>query len=370
MITDLYVEVHAANEAETAAIGSRLGLTPKIVAGAQEVYAAVAAAEDPIRRGKQILYLTRNKGDFLKPCPGTRDYLCCGYQILHIGSFCTMDCSYCILQSYFHPPVLQFFVNHADLFRELDRALAPPAIQRFGTGEFTDSLIWEAGSDVTSRLVGRFAGQDCAALELKTKTTAVANLLRLPHNRRTILAWSLNTERVIRSEERGTASLDARLKAAAGCAAHGYPLAFHFDPIVIDDGCAAEYGRVVERLFAAVEARHIAWISLGALRFMPELKPILQRRFPGSQTVYAEFIAGRDGKMRYFKPLRMGIYRLLAEAIRRHAPDLCVYLCMEDDEVWQAALGFRPAERGGLKRMLDEAAVRHCGLDPEGLKAL
>jgi len=369
MITDVYVDAHAANEIETEVICSRLGLPPKIVARADEVYTALAAAEDPIRRGKRVLYLTRNKGAFLKQCPGTRHYMCCGYRILHIGSFCTMDCSYCILQSYFHPPVLQFFVNHADMFQELDQALIQPVIQRIGTGEFTDSLIWEAWTDLSSRLVRRFAGQDFGALELKTKTTAVEALKRLPHNRRTILAWSLNTDRVIRSEERGTASLAARLEAAAGCAAHGYPLAFHFDPIVIDDGCETEYDRVVEQLFSIVDARHIAWISLGTLRFMPDLKPILQRRFPGSKTVYAEFITGRDGKMRYFKPLRMRLYRALAAAIRRQAPGVCVYLCMEDDEVWQDALGFRPAERGGIKLMLDEAAVRHCGLNPEGLRA-
>jgi hypothetical protein len=36
---------------------------------------------------------------------------------------------------------------------------------------------------------------------------------------------------------------------------------------------------------------------------------------------------------------------------------------MEDDEVWQDALGFAPAERGGLTRMLDDAAVQQCGLN-------
>jgi hypothetical protein len=30
-------------------------------------------------------------------------------------------------------------------------------------------------------------------------------------------------------------------------------------------------------------------------------------------------------------------------------------------------LGFLPADRGGLPRMLDESAVRHCGLDPQVL---
>jgi spore photoproduct lyase len=35
---------------------------------------------------------------------------------------------------------------------------------------------------------------------------------------------------------------------------------------------------------------------------------------------------------------------------------------MEDDEVWQKCLGFAPAERGGLAHMLDEQAIKHCGL--------
>jgi len=47
MITDVYVDAHAANEIETTAICSRLGLPPKIVARADEVYTALAAEDDP-----------------------------------------------------------------------------------------------------------------------------------------------------------------------------------------------------------------------------------------------------------------------------------------------------------------------------------
>jgi spore photoproduct lyase len=96
---------------------------------------------------------------------------------------------------------------------------------------------------------------------------------------------------------------------------------------------------------------------------MPGLKGVVQDRFPRSKIIYGEFITGRDGKMRYFKPLRMKIYRAIARAIRAHAPDVCLYFCMEDDEVWRDALSFAPAERGGLARMLDDAAARQCGLN-------
>ncbi|MBN1626024.1 MAG: hypothetical protein JW944_05820, partial [Deltaproteobacteria bacterium] len=58
---------------------------------------------------KETIRLIDFKGEFLKPCPGTREYICCGYQILNVGTNCPMDCSYCILQSYFNKPSLRVF---------------------------------------------------------------------------------------------------------------------------------------------------------------------------------------------------------------------------------------------------------------------
>jgi spore photoproduct lyase len=200
-------------------------------------------------------------------------------------------------------------------------------------------------------------------LELKTKTTAIADLLQLPHNRKTILAWSVNTPRVIATEERRTASLKARLQAAARAEAHGYPLAFHFDPMVIYEDCEADYRAVVADIFSHVAPHSVVWISIGTFRFMPDLKPILQHRFPGSRILYGEFIPGLDGKMRYFKPLRIRLYQSVIRAIREVAPEVLVYFCMEDDEVWQKSLGFLPAERGSLPQMLDRSAASHCELD-------
>jgi spore photoproduct lyase len=92
--------------------------------------------------GKHHLFLCRNRGAFFKPCPGTRDYRCCDYQVLNIGMNCPMDCVYCILQAYLNNPWLSFFVNVDQLFAELDLALdaEPERFFRIGTGEFTDSL--------------------------------------------------------------------------------------------------------------------------------------------------------------------------------------------------------------------------------------
>lgn len=96
---------------------------------------------------------------------------------------------------------------------------------------------------------------------------------------------------------------------------------------------------------------------------MSALKPIIQKRFAKSSIIYGEFITGLDGKMRYFKPLRIKIYQKIVACIRRYAPRTFIYFCMEDDEVWQKSLGYTASERGGLSQMLDEQAIKHCGLE-------
>jgi DNA repair photolyase len=358
----LYIHQDVIGYPQVKQILSRIQMPFDVVDGTDLLFEQISASKDPIQRGKEILFLTRNRGKFIKNCPGTQFYTCCGYQIIHIGTFCTMDCAYCILQSYFHPPICQFFVNHDDLFAELTAHLSIPGISRMGTGEFTDSLIWGNWSNLNTRLVQWFAGQSRSILELKTKTVSVGPFSELDHQRKTILAWSLNTPRVVKKEERGTASLSARLKAARTCESWGYPIAFHFDPIVIYDGCEKDYEAVIKQIFMHVSPDNIPWISLGSFRFMPQLKSIIQQRFPDSTIPYGEFITGLDNKMRYFKPLRIRIYQHMFDVLRKYAPDLTVYFCMEDDEVWERVMGYLPSERGGLSNILDESAAVHCDL--------
>ena len=360
----VFIDPAVADHPLTREIPARFGATEILPGTLSDIAAAIQSAPDPIGAAKHMLLLTRNPGAFLKPCPGTRNYTCCDYRILHIGSFCSLDCAYCILQAYFRPPIMQFFLNHDDLLAELKAHFNESRLSRIGTGEFTDSLIWDLWTDLSGILVPAFAAQDKSVLELKTKTVAVDRLQSLRHHRRTIVSWSLNTETVIQRQERSTASLTARLAAAKRCQEWGYPLAFHFDPMVIYEGCADAYAAVVDRLFRAVRPDNVVWISLGTFRFMPDLKAILERRFPSSDITSAgEFIPGLDGKMRYFKPQRIALFRRVVDAIRKRAPGVTVYFCMEDDEVWQRSMGFIPAQKGGLPAMLDDSVRRVCGVD-------
>ncbi len=332
-ISSLYVERQCRDLPYVREIMQRSGL-PVVEIEDSAVPCIDGAYPDNLSQGKKHLLLCRNKGRFFKPCPGTREYQCCGYHVLNIGMNCPMDCVYCILQAYLNNPWLSFFVNIEELFGELDAALQahPERLFRIGTGEFTDSLALDRLTGLSRLLVDYFRDKDNAVIELKTKSDVVDNLMGLDHGGRTIVSWSLNSPPVMRYEEIRTAGLEQRLAAAAKCAEQGYKLAFHFDPIIFHDRWQDGYRQTIRRLFEIVPAEQIVWISLGAVRFIPRLKTIAARRFPGSRFFYQEFITGLDGKSRYFRDQRVEMYKVIVDELHKYAAGrTCNYFCKESD---------------------------------------
>jgi DNA repair photolyase len=305
--------------------------------------------------GKGVLHIVRFKGAFLKPCPGTKAYICCGYQVLNIGTNCPMDCSYCILQAYFNQPNLRVFAN---LDEEIDRVVEqidqhPDRTFRIGTGEFTDSLALEPLLGWSNLLLPRLCSRRNVVLELKTKTTHVEGLIRAPVRDRAVISWSLNSPRMVSREERGASALKKRIETAGRCQEEGFTVGFHFDPLVAHADWREGYLRTLELLDRYVDPKKIIWMSLGSFRFMPSLKEVIRRRHPSSEILNGEFVPGLDGKMRYFKPIRMELYAFMREHLDRWYPNLGLYLCMESDEVWERSMGWSPGNSEGLSNYLD-----------------
>jgi spore photoproduct lyase len=295
---------------------------------------------------KETLYLARHKGDFLKKCPGSEGQVCCNYFVLNFASNCPMDCSYCYLQEYLADnSALKVFSNVADLIDETDRTLARHrgVFFRIGTGEITDSLALEPYTGMVGELIPYFAEQANVLLELKTKSDRVESLLDLNPKGRVVVAWSMNPQRVIELDEHGTASLGARLAAARRCQEAGYRLGFHFDPMIEYPGWERDYEQMLEQTFSTLDWRRISWLSLGVLRDTPSLKRLMRERFPQTRLLTGEQVLCPDGKLRYFQPLRVDMYRKMLQWIRRAAPTVKVYLCMESKEVWEQVFGFAPS---------------------------
>lgn len=301
---------------------------------------------DQFGAAKRKLVLTRHKGEFFKKCPGSEGQVCCNYFVINFASNCPMDCSYCYLQDYLSDNAsLKVFSNIGDLIDEADRTLRRHRghFFRIGTGEITDSLALEPYTGIVREMIPYFAEQSNVLLELKTKSDCVDNLLDLDPKGRIVVAWSMNPQPVIDRDEQGTASFAERLEAARRCQQAGYRLGFHFDPMIEYPDWENDYRSMVEEIFAAIDWRRVSWLSLGVLRETPGLKRLIRQRFPRTRLLAGEQVLCPDGKLRYFQPQRIQMYRKMVQWIRQFAPTVQIYLCMESKEIWQQVFGFAPA---------------------------
>jgi spore photoproduct lyase len=304
---------------------------------------------------KDTLILMHYPGSFLKQCQGSGAEICCNYYVVSYAWNCHFECTYCVLQSYLSSDALVVCTNIEDLMSDVRRTLAsvPDRKFRIGTGELADSLALDHLTCYSRRLVPLFASLPNGILELKTKSVEISNLRDLEHGGHSVISWSVNSRRICRDEELKAASLDERLAAAVQCQEWGYRLGFHFDPIVCYEGWEEEYRSVVKEILHTVDPGRIAWISLGALRFPPRLRELVHQRYPKSMVPSGEFIPGHHGKDRYFRPIREEIYSRMRGWIHEEAPQVFVYLCMENRFVWEKSLGAAPNDTAQLSALLD-----------------
>ena len=152
----IYLAKSCADDSYAKEIIERSGLPVTIVS--EEDMGSLVDGDYPenLKEGKKSLLLCRNQGDFLKDCPGTKEYRCCDYQILNVGLGCPMDCVYCILQAYLNNPYLSFFLNVDDLLRELSAKLRSHKgkVFRIGTNdsERLAAALMDAGGPFLIRL--------------------------------------------------------------------------------------------------------------------------------------------------------------------------------------------------------------------------
>lgn len=301
----------------------------------------------PVALGKRILHLTTQPGTFIKACPGTNNMLCCHYHIVNMVSNCPFDCTYCYLQTYLNQPLTTFYVNEDDIFEQVRTLCKRPPVQqlRVGTGELSDSLALDPITEFSARLADVMSEFENVRLELKTKSKNVEHLFGVKKKDHVVIAWSMNPPEIINREEHGTARFEERIQAARMAAEAGFGVAFHFDPMIFCDNWESLYERAATELLSKVPNDKIRWVSIGGLRYQPQLKPIALRRRPDTTLFMDESVPGADGKVRYLRSQRTEMFAFLNAVIKSKAPSIYTYLCMESMPVWEKALGRMP-DRG------------------------
>lgn len=287
-------------------------------------------------RRTETLLIHQEKYDFLKPCPCSCGSAGCGYNLINLGFGCRFECEYCFLQQYQNLHAILWPANLDEFLQKFDGAAfnkGPFDRPRIGSGEFTDSLVFDDITQYSQQLVPFFRKRPQWQFEFKTKSVNIGGLLQVGGCENVVVSWSVNSSKITDKAEHFTPGLTARLQAACEVARAGYRLGFHFDPVVIYDGYEQDYARTVQEMADTLPADKIAWISVGTLRFSRELKKQIENRFPHNFMLDGEFLLDFDGKMRYGDTQRIAAYQFLVPLLRKTFPKAHVYLCMEDPQI-------------------------------------
>jgi spore photoproduct lyase len=329
------------------------------IADSREASRPASGVGDPFGAGKRRLVIVRRKTPFLMPCPaGSSKFACCGYLVLTLASNCPMDCSYCFLQEYLADnPAFQIYTNYTDSFDELDRLCdnARGRSFRVGTGELADSLAFDSITGISRVLIDFFATRENLTLEFKTKTNEIENLLDVDPRGRVLVSWTLSPEAVYRTSEHLTASPSARIAAARAVLDAGYRVAFHLDPLIAYPDAECDYLRLIDELLDIVPPKQISFISMGGLRMTPRLRSAARGRFPNDPMLCGEDVLASDGRFRTFTPLRLSLYRTLADRFKKAGAEIPAYLCMEPASVHEHVFGAVPARPATIGERLARA---------------
>jgi len=216
----------------------------------------------------------------------------------------------------------------------------------FNSGELADSLSMEHLTGAGREFIPWFEQTKYGYLFMLTKSDNVDEILDLPHNGRTIIAWSMNNEMVSRKFEIGAPSFERRLEAARKVQAVGYPVRIRLDPIVPFDGWRMSYSETIRKIFEKIDPERV---TIGTLRFEkgfynmrrsifttgPELPRLMEKMqpmfapkiFPGSKTP-------KSGKYSFSAENRSEIFSYIIDEIRKYS-GCPIALCKESTDVWQ-----------------------------------
>jgi len=304
--------------------------------GAEKIYPDSGLAEPPLRHVK--LQENKSSNRVLGLCPAySEETVCCGLRTLDAVRGCPFSCSYCTIQT-FYGETAELEADLAGKLSEIE--LDPRRRYHIGTGQASDSLVWGNRGGILETLLGFAADHPNVLLELKTKSDNISYLAQhdIPEN--VVCSWTLNTESVIRNEEKGAASLEKRLQAARGLADRGVPVSFHFHPMVYYAGWERDYPDLASRVVGAFSPDEISFISMGTVTM---IKPVIQeirRRGGETKILQMERVQDHHGKLTYPDEVKREIFRTLYEAFRPWHQRVFFYLCMETAPIWREVLGF------------------------------
>lgn len=248
---------------------------------------------------------------------------------LPLVSGCPGHCQYCYLSTNLgKDPYVRVYVNVEEILAKTDEYIKQnqPEKTIFEGAATSDPLPVEPWTGSLARAIKFFSQQEYGRFRFVTKFTVVDPLLNINHNGNTEFRFSLNSRYPITKFEKGTPSLDKRLKAAVKVIKAGYKTGFLIAPIFIYDNWQLEYRELIKLIAATTGADADIFLELITHRFTSRAKEIISNAYPDNKLPMIEderkFKYGQFGYGKYvYPPAKMQeIEDFMQEIISRYLP--------------------------------------------------
>ena len=336
LVRELWVSRGTTNEARAKQMASRAGLPLIWVDGVPGSNGEKGMEKLHAERG--VLLLRDRKSPFIEQFqhPIGR---CARFYKLTAYNNCNFWCEYCYLYLTFRTqPVSTHFINYEKMYDEIvkfNKSRVPRALRVLNLGELGDPLAVHYITGFAKQVIP-FMPKHAPRTQLLflTKSDCVDEILELNHGGRSIVSFSVNTDKVFEQLEHRTASPESRLAAAEKVQEAGYEVRLRIDPVILYSTWEKDYVSVVDRIFQLVEPTRI---TIGEYRPSTGLAHHISSRFPDSPLLRVNKSLVKEGaKLRYPKAQRIRMFKTIIKAIRKHRTDIGIALCKEQPHIWKA----------------------------------
>lgn len=240
-----------------------------------------STSAERFHRAKETLVVGVKRDLNFRPCRPSADFR------LVENTSCPGKCQYCYLAANLGERIYpRVYVNVDEILLAARRKIQSriPELTTFEASSSSDPVALEHFTGSLAKTIEFFRDQPYGGLRVATKFAAIEPFLALEHGGHTRFRYSLNTERIIREYEEGTAPLEARLQGSRRLAEADYPIGFIIAPLMIYPQWQEEYGQLLDRVREVLGPwgkREIPF-ELIMHRFTARSKRLTQARFPQS----------------------------------------------------------------------------------------
>jgi spore photoproduct lyase len=230
----------------------------------------------------------------LQPIPPSADWR------LDLAEGCPAHCQYCYLAgSLAGPPVTRVYANLDDVLAGIGTHAGRGSVTSgtaarghegttFELSCYTDPLGIEHLTGSLSAAISRVGSGELGhepSLRFTTKFDAVADLVDLPHGRRTRMRVSVNADEIAGRFEGGTSPMPARLRALRAMAEAGYGVGLTIAPVMPVPEWRTSYGRLLDDVATVTGDLPGLDLTVELIthRFTPASKDVLMQWYPRTQ---------------------------------------------------------------------------------------